>query len=84
MALGCQDRTRPGLYLSAAPLFGHIAGGVRGTDDVLQRAAAMRYFNETDRNADIEYLVLPDKAIVRYGIANIGCDLPRLVQRATN
>ena len=44
----------------------------------------MCYLNETDGNSDIEYLVLPDKAVISDRGANIVRDLTGLVDRAAN
>ncbi len=72
------------MHLSAALLLGHVTGRIRRAHDVLQRTAGVADLDQADRNTDVEYLVLPDKAIVGNRVADIGRNLARLVDRAAD
>ena len=75
---------RVNMHLSPALLFRHVASRIGSAHYVLQRSARMADFNQADRYANVKYFVLPHEPVVSYGVANICCDLPGLLDRAAN
>src|SRR5258708_8936716 len=69
------------VHVQAALLFRDIAGGVRRIHDVLNGAAVAPDFNQSDADADVEYLVLPDEAIVVDRTHHAVGNLPRFLHR---
>ena len=52
------------VHVHAALLLGDVAGGIGRVHEVLDRAAAAADLDQTDADADIENLVLPDEAVI--------------------
>src|SRR6185312_12228061 len=67
-----------------ALLLRDVACGVGGRQQFLERAALARDLDQADGDSDVEYLVLPDEAIVADGATDIVGDLPRLLQGAAD
>src|SRR5258708_20724673 len=65
----------------AALLCRDIAGEVGRIHDVLNGAAVAPDFNQSDADADVEYLVLPDEAIVVDRTHHAVGNLPGFLQR---
>ncbi len=80
----CLVPRRVDMDLAPPFLLGHIAGRVGGAHHVLNGAADVADLDQADRYADIEDLVFPDETVVGNRIADIRCDLPRLVDRAAD
>src|SRR5260221_13073255 len=71
-------------HAAGSLLLGDVAGRIGGGKQLLEGAAFPRDLNEADRYANVEYLVLPDKAVVTHRTAHVIRDLPRLVQGASD
>ncbi len=72
------------MHVQSALFFRHVARGIRGIHDVFDGAAVAADLDQTDADADIEYLVLPDEAVVIDGAHHIVGDLPRFLERAAH
>src|SRR5437868_5776641 len=62
-------------------LLGDVAGGIRGREQLFQRAALARDLDQPDRDADVEDLVLPHEAVLAHRAGEVISDLPCLVER---
>ncbi len=71
-------------HAARALLLGHITGRVGGRQQLFQRAALARNLDQSDRDPDVENLVLPDKPVVTHRPAHIIRNLPRLLQRTAD
>src|SRR5437868_5414269 len=65
-------------------LLGDVAGGIRGREQLFQRAALARDLDQPDRDADVEDLVLPHEAVLAHRAGEVISDLPCLVERAAD
>ena len=61
-----------------------VAGGIRGGEQLLDRACFAADLDEADRHADVEHAVVPDETIRGDRTAHVVGDLPRLVERTAD